>query len=59
MQMGKREGMFTMDDSLLALAESGVVTAAEALSKSPFRADLLAKMRASSRISPRELENLR
>ncbi len=59
MQMGKREGMFTMDDSLLALVESGTVGTAEALSKSPFRADLLAKMRASPHIDARELENLR
>ena len=51
--------MSDIPDSLLALAESGAVTAAEALSKSPFRADLLAKMRASSRIDARELENLR
>ena len=59
MQTGKREGMFTMNDSLLALAESGTVSAAEALSKSPFRGELLEKMRASARIDERALENLR
>ena len=46
MQTGKNIGMFTLDDSLLALAESGTVSAEEALSKSQSREELAARINA-------------
>ncbi len=48
---GRSLGMCTMEDSLLALAEAGVVSPQEALSKTLYRADLADKMRASVRIT--------
>ena len=44
MQTGKNIGMFTLDDSLLGLAESGTVSAEEALSKSQSREELAARI---------------
>ena len=44
MQTGKNIGMFTLDDSLLGLAESGTVSAEEALSKSQSRDELAARI---------------
>ena len=44
MQTGKNIGMFTLDDSLLGLAESGTVSAEEALSKSQSREELAARL---------------
>ncbi len=46
MQTGKNIGMFTLDDSLLGLAESGTVSAEEALSKSQSRDELAARINA-------------
>lgn len=46
MQTGKNIGMFTLDDSLLGLAESGTVSAEEALSKSQSREELSARINA-------------
>lgn len=46
MQTGKNIGMFTLDDSLLGLAESGTVSAEEALSKSQSREELAARINA-------------
>jgi len=46
MQTGKNIGMFTLDDSLLGLAESGTVSAEEALSKSQSRDELTARINA-------------
>lgn len=46
MQTGKNIGMFTLDDSLLGLAESGAVSAEEALSKSQSREELAARINA-------------
>ena len=58
MQMGRREGMCTMEDSLLSLVDSGTVSAAEAVSKSAFRNDLLDKLRASPNVDKAELEDI-
>lgn len=44
MQTGKNIGMFTLDDSLLGLAESGTVSAEEAISKSQSRDELAARI---------------
>lgn len=46
MQTGKNIGMFTLDDSLLGLTESGTVSAEEALSKSQSRDELAARINA-------------
>lgn len=46
MQTGKNIGMFTLDDSLLGLAESGTVSAEEALSKSQSREELAVRINA-------------
>ena len=46
MQTGKNIGMFTLDDSLLGLAESGTVSAEEALSKSQSWDELAARINA-------------
>ena len=58
MQMGRREGMCTMEDSLLSLVDSGTVSAAEAVSKSALRNDLLDKLRASPNVDKSELEDI-
>lgn len=58
MQMGRREGMCTMEDSLLSLVDSGTVSAAEALSKSALRNDLLDKLHASPNVDKAELEDI-
>ena len=58
MQTGGALGMTTMEDSLIKLVERGTVTPEEAMSKAPFRSNLLRQMENSPLVDKAELRNL-
>ena len=58
LQTGRSQGMMTMEDSLLAYVERGIVSPSDALLKAPMRSQFLEMMRNSQKINASLLRNL-